>query len=242
MLEISPNAKMPNVVGALAVAVVVMAVEYGCRHYVLFWMPTFGTLGVNDMVALVIAYGGLLAVFGRLTNVDWAAALRGIGAALREVAMTWNGTAWFTALVACAWALPFVDRLLWGGLQLPMLLSDYRNPAVWFASQAIFLKDASLIVVNGLFAPVAEEFLWRGLVQPHFGRALPRWAAIGLTAVLFSVKHVLVDASLGRFLMVIGFGIICGLRADRKTWQASAALHLLVNTAATLSGIMLGLQ
>ncbi len=241
MLEISPNAKRANVVGALAVATVVMAVEYGCRHYVLFWMPTFGTLGVNDMVALVIAYAGLLAVFGRLADVDWAATVHGIGTALREVVMTWNGTAWFTALVACAWALPFVDHLLWGGIQLPMLLSDYRNPEVWFASQSILLKDVTLIAVNGLFVPVAEEFLWRGLVQPHLARGLPRWAAIGVTAVLFSVKHVLVDASLGRFLMIIGFGIICGLRADRKGWQASTALHLLVNTAATISGIALGL-
>ena len=72
--------------------------------------------------------------------------------------------------------------------------------------------------------------------------SLPLWAAIGITAVLFSVKHVLVDASLGRFLMVIGFGIICGARAARTTWQGSTALHLLVNTTATVAAILLGLQ
>lgn len=242
MLDISPNAKTANVVGALALAALVMAVEYGCRHYVLFWMPTVGTLGVNDMIALVIAYGTLLAVFGRLARVDWLVALRGIEAALREVVLTWKGTAWFMALMACVWALPYLDHALWGDVRLPMLLSDYRNPAVWFAAQAMLLKDLSLIVVNGLFVPIAEEFLWRGLVQPHLARALPLWAAIGITAVLFSVKHVLVDASLGRFLMVIGFGIICGVRAARTNWQGSTALHLLVNTAATVAAIVLGLQ
>ena len=87
----------------------------------------------------------------------------------------------------------------------------------------------SLILVNGLFVPIAEEYLWRGLVQVRLIRILPAPFAIGLTAILFSLKHVLVDASMGRFLALIAFGVICGVVAERNTWKRSAALHTVFN-------------
>jgi membrane protease YdiL (CAAX protease family) len=104
------------------------------------------------------------------------------------------------------------------------------------------LKVASLVLVNGLFVPVAEEFLWRGVVQVRLIRILPVPIAIGLTALLFSLKHVLVDASLGRFLALTAFGVICGMVAQRSTWHRSAALHIVMNTAATVIGLIFGVN
>jgi hypothetical protein len=69
---------------------------------------------------------------------------------------------------------------------------------------------------------------------------LPAAADIGVTAILFSLKHVVVDASWGRFLTLVAFGGICGIVALRHTWRSSASLHLVVNTAATAVALALG--
>ena len=87
----------------------------------------------------------------------------------------------------------------------------------------------------------ASRFLWRGLVQVRLARVLSIHPAIGLTAVLFSLKHALVDASLGRLLTLTSFGVICGIVAHRHGWRRSAALHIVVNTVLTAIGLVLGL-
>ena len=134
------------------------------------------------------------------------------------------------------------DRLLWGNIKLPMFVSSYRNSTVWLANLAPILKAVSLILVNGLFVPVAEEYLWRGLVQVRLIRILSTPFAIGLTAVLFSLKHAVVDASLGRFLALVAFGVICGVVAQRSSWRRSAALHMVANTILTVMSLIFGLN
>ena len=175
-------------------------------------------------------------------HVNWPQELVGVGQALRVGLTSWNFTIWLLALVLSVVALPIADRLLWGKLALPMFISSHRNPTVWWASLAFPLKAVSLILVNGLFVPIAEEYLWRGLVQARLMGIFSPPFAIGLTAILFSFKHALVDASLGRFLTLMAFGIICGIVAQRSTWRSSAALHIFVNTASTLMGLTLGLE
>ncbi len=230
-----------NVGVALAVVGMVIGGEYFFRHYVLFWLPTFGTLVVNDMLALFLVYLLLTVGLGMFMHVNWRRELAGIGQALREGLTSWKFTFWVLALALSVWALSMVDRLLWGNVELPMIVSSYRNSTVWLADLASILKVASLILVNGLFVPIAEEYLWRGLVQVHLIRILPAPLAIGLTAVLFSLKHALVDASLGRFLALIAFGVICGTVAQRNSWRHSAALHMVTNTVVTVTGLIFGL-
>jgi uncharacterized membrane protein YoaK (UPF0700 family) len=152
-------------------------------------------------------------------HVNWRQELAGIGQALREGLTSWNFTFLILALVLGVWALSMVDRLLWGNIKIPMLVSSYRNSTIWLANLAPILKAVSLILVNGLFVPIA----------------------IGLTAFLFSLKHALVDASLGRFLALIAFGVICGVAAQRYSWRRSAALHMVANTIATVMGLVFGL-
>jgi membrane protease YdiL (CAAX protease family) len=216
--------------------------EYFFRHYVLFWMPTFGTLLVNDMLALFLAYSLLTVGFGLATRVNWRQELIGLGQAFREFTTSWNYVGWIFAIMLSLVVLPAVDQLLWAPLRLPMVVSTYRNPDILFASLAPVLKVIALVCVNGACVPIAEEYLWRGLVQARLLRVLPIAWSIGITAVLFSLKHVLVDASLGRFLTLVAFGAICGIVAQRHTWRSSAALHLFVNTATTVVALALGLQ
>ena len=230
-----------NLSVALAVVGLVISGEYFFRHYILFWLPTFGTLSVNDMLALFLVYLLLTVGLGLFMHVNWRQELAGIGQALREGLTSWNFTFWILALVLSVWALSMVDRLLWGNIKLPMIVSSYRNSIIWLANLAPILTVVSLILVNGLFVPFAEEYLWRGLVQVRLIRILPTPFAIGLTALLFSLKHALVDASLGRFLALIAFGVICGVVAQRNSWRRWAARLMVANTIAHHLGLIFGL-
>jgi len=238
--SVSRFANLRNLSVALAVVSLVIGGEYFFRHFVLFWLPVFGTLLVNDMLSLFLGYLLLSVSVGLLMHVNWQQELAGIGQSLRDGLTGWEFTFWLLALVFSVWALSMVDQLLWGNIKLPMFVSSYRNSTVWMVKLAPFLKVVSLILVNGLFVPIAEEYLWRGLVQVRLTRIFPIPFAIGLTAVLFSLKHVFVDASLGRFLTLIAFGVICGVVAQRNSWRRSAALHMVVNTILTVMGLILG--
>lgn len=245
-MTITPSASKspisPDLYVSLVVAGLVIAGEFFFRHYVLFWLPTIGTLVVNDMLSLFLVYSLLIVSLGAFMRENWRQALAGVLQALRDGLTSWNFTLWVLALATSVWALSLLDQFLWGSVRLPMTVSAYRNPTVWLASLAPVLKVVSLVLVNGLFVPIAEEYLWRGLVQVRLLRILPAPLAIGLTAILFSLKHVLVDASPGRFLALIAFGAICGVVARRATWKRSAALHLVLNTAATGAGLIFGLS
>jgi membrane protease YdiL (CAAX protease family) len=233
-------ALLPNAAIAAAVVSAVVATEYVFRHYVLFWMPTLGTLRVNDMVALGMAYSLLLITVGSLAHANWRQELRDLGRALREFVTQWAYTPWLLVLMLSLVVLPPVDQWLLGGLRFPMLVSAFRNSDIWFAHAALALQVLAVIGVNGFFVPIAEEYLWRGIIQARLSQALPATVAIAVTAVLFSLKHVAVDASWGRFLTLVAFGSICGLLAQRHTWRSSAALHLVVNTAASTVALAVG--
>lgn len=233
---------LPNLSVALAVVSLVIVGEYVFRHYVLFWMPTIGTLRVNDMISLFMAYSLLLAGIGKAMKTDWPQELAGVWQAVQESARSWNSTFWFILLVLSIVVLPFFDKLFWGRFTLPMLVNPYRNSIVWLSNLAPILKALSLIFVNGVFVPIAEEYLWRGIAQARFLRILPSPLAIGITSLLFSFKHVLVDASWGRFLTLAAFGVICGVVAKQKSWRSSAALHIFINTMSTVMGLVMGLE
>jgi len=237
---VSRPSRSRNLGVALAVVGLVIGGEYLFRHYVLFWLPIFGTLLVNDMLSLFLVYLILAVGLGLLMHVNWQHELVGIVQSLREGLTSWDFTLWVLALVLGVWALSMVDRLLWGNVELPMIISSHRSSTVLLAKLAPVLKVVSLILVNGLFVPIAEEYLWRGQVQVCLSRVVPIPIGIGLTAALFSLKHVLVDASLGRFLALIAFGVICGVVAQRASWRRSAALHVVANTIATVGGLVFG--
>jgi len=239
-LSIPKSSVLQNLSEALAVISLVIAGEYIFRHYVLFWMPTIGTLHVNDMISLFMAYFLLLVGIGKVMKTDWPQELAGIWQAIQASARSWNSTFWFILLVLSIVILPFFDKMFWGRFTLPMLVNPYRNSIVWLSDLAPIMTALSLIFVNGVFVPIAEEYLWRGTAQARFLRILSSPLAIGITSVLFSFKHVLVDASWGRFLTLAAFGVICGVVAMQKGWQSSAALHIFINTIATVMGLVVG--
>jgi len=227
---------------ALAIVFFIVVTEYFFRHYVLFWFPQIGSWRVNDMVSILVAYSFLVGIFGSLTAVDWKKELFGTFNAISDCLFSWKYIPWVIAMVLNIVIFSFLDRLLFANVKLPIYEAAYLNPVVWLPEQATVLKVISVIVVNGLFVPVAEEFLWRGIVQPRLGRIFPISVAISITAILFSIKHVIIDGSFSRFLVAIGFGVICGILAYRKNWNASAALHVFINTVSSITALVMDIK
>lgn len=106
---------LPNLIAAVAVICLVIAGEYFFRHYVLFWMPTIGTLPVNDMLSLFLAYFLLLAGIGKVMKTNWQQELAGIWQAVQESARSWNATIWVILLVLSIVILPFLISCCGGG-------------------------------------------------------------------------------------------------------------------------------
>jgi membrane protease YdiL (CAAX protease family) len=225
---------------ALAIVILIVSTEYFFRHYFLFWLPVLGTMRVNDMISLLFAYSLLVGALGFIAAVEWSKEWHAVGRAVYDCVTSWSYTPWIIALALNIGIVSMLDRLLFSNIMLPVFESAHHDSTVWLLGLAPTMKGISLLFVNGLCIPVAEEFLWRGLVQPRLVRILSLPLGIGTTAILFSLKHVIVDGNFGRFLMVCGFGVICGIFAHRKGWSASAALHALINTTSSILALALG--
>ena len=139
-----------NLSVALSVAILVMVSEYAFRHYLLFLMPTFGMLVVNDMISLLLVYSLLLVGIGRLRQTNWRIELAGLWQTLQDSVRSWKFALWFLLLTLCMNLLSLIDKWLVGSFALPMVVNEYRNPILWLSQWASLLKVVSLLLVNGL--------------------------------------------------------------------------------------------
>ncbi len=229
------------VLGPLALAAIITAVEYFARRGLAHLVPRIAHSRVNDMFSMAVAYLPLVAAVGWLLGMRGKVQLRRLGFQLIRFPRTqlfWLGFAFTGA--AAALLVP-VDRLLdqWFQTQALAGLLKWeaagRSPApTLLHGWGNALVPVALLLVNGVLVPLCEEFLWRGVIQRRLALVLGPWPAIAATAVLFSLKHAVVDASLGRLLFIVGLGTIWGYVAHRRSWHASAVLHAATNTLATL--------
>jgi membrane protease YdiL (CAAX protease family) len=243
---------------ALGLAALIVLAEYLARRILAPTMPSIGAppvnsdslpVGapvVNDMVAAALIYVllvTLVAVRHGRPTAALGAALRGIAVQARTW-LPWAGGVLF--LVAVVVVMP-LDARLWGDVRLPSFTVP-PSTTVLFAGAATPLAIMSLLIVNGVVIPLAEERLWRGLIQPGLRVAWGVIPALLVTAVLFSLKHAIVDASLGRLLALTVGGLVLGLvayragRSDggRSGWEASAVSHMVGNLVATSLALAAG--
>ena len=143
--------------------------------------------------------------------------------------------------------LTFLDASLWGAVELPAL-SPRPSDTVLLAGLATPLAIAALLAVNGVVIPLAEERLWRGFIQPRLFAAWGLLPALLAPSTLFSLKHAIVDASLGRLVAITAGGLVLGYVAHRaggsdggrSGWQTSAVSHMLANVVATCIALAAG--
>jgi len=228
-----------SLLSAFGIVMLTITGEYVFRHFTMFWFPTIGNLNVNDMISLLFAYILIVGGIGKARRINWRHEWVEIQQGLRYLVTSRSGTVWILVLILAFEGFGVVDKLFMAKYTLPMYLSPFRNSTVWLTGLAPILKVISLLIVNGIYIPIAEEFLWHGLVQVYLTRVLNPILSISIVAILFSFKHVLVDASFGRFFALIAFGAVCGILAYQKSWQNSAALHMIINTIFTIAGLIM---
>jgi membrane protease YdiL (CAAX protease family) len=232
---------------ALGLAVIIVVTEYVARRVFAPSLPTIGAPAVNDMLASALAYGLLVAIVVPDSARSVASLGRAIGGVLAGARgwLPWIGSAVFLASVML---LAPLDALLWGAVRLPSFTAP-ASTTILFASAAMPLSVLSLLLVNGVVIPLAEERLWRGLIQPRLRVAWGLAPGLLVTAALFSLKHVIVDASPGRLLALTAGGLVLGIVAYRAGdadggaagWRASAVSHMVGNLVATSLALASGL-
>jgi membrane protease YdiL (CAAX protease family) len=89
------------------------------------------------------------------------------------------------------------------------------------------LPSFSFVLLQGLLVPVAEELVYRGLVQQALRRRLARRTAIGLASVLFGLAHLLVYQT--AVYQTILLGLSFGLAYESAGILASILTHMLWN-------------
>lgn len=160
----------------------------------------------------------------------WRWAERGSGSAAAQ----WRAWAWGPGLLA-----GIGSGLLLGLLALAYLAALEYLPwaaealrGVREAEAAIPGAWASLFIAAVLFAPAAEEFLFRGLLFRALARDWPGWRAVAGSALFFASYHPVLS-----WLPVGAVGVACALLFRRTGRLAnSVALH------ATYNAVVLGGQ
>lgn len=224
---------------ALGLALLIIAAEYLARHVVAPILPLIGAPMVNDMLASALCYTLLVlataAAYERKPAVLGRALLGIFG---RE--WSWLALAGGAAFLLLVVILMPLDMALWGSVTLPSYTAPPSDVRL-LTGLATPLTIAALMTVNGIVIPLAEERLWRGMIQPRLLLAWGLLPALLTTAFLFSLKHVVVDASLGRLIALFVGGLALGYVAHRAGggdggrlgWRVTAISHMLANLAAT---------
>lgn len=184
-----------------------------------------GNLLAGDALALLVAFPAIA------LGVAWDARRRGEGPSTWEY--RWNGPAVLAGacgglvMVGLLNLTAAVDQALFGlSPQLPTPMRDaLQRGGVWMA--------ALLLLANGVAAPVSEELVWRGVIQTALARVWRPSVALIVTAVVFALKHVVVDASAQRLTTLLVFGVVVGAVRARWGTASSTITHVVANLAAT---------
>jgi uncharacterized protein len=94
---------------------------------------------------------------------------------------------------------------------------------------------AGQIVMLGLIGPIAEEMLFRGVLQEVLRRRLGVWVSVLLSSVLFALFHV--DVALLAPLLVLGL-ILGSLKAVFRSLWAPILFHMVNNTSSVIMELL----
>lgn len=122
----------------------------------------------------------------------------------------------------------FLDWLSGRSALIEKLMSDYLELSGSLTADTNYIW---LAIGIGIAAPVAEELLFRGIVQGEFRRVMPEWAAVVIQAVLFSAFHMQIVQS----SYVLLPGLLLGIAyAWSKSLWIPIAMHILFNLLGSL--------
>ena len=180
-------------------------------------LPTIWGLTVSN--ALV-----LLGLFFYLRRDDRAAAIHS-----DRWSQTGNGTT--IVLIVCVLGLILAANFVYSTYIIPDVHVQQQMRELFAAIPQTPANMILLFVAVVVFAPVVEEYLFRGLLQTSLMHKMPPYAAIALSAAVFGLIHM--DPYAFPVLAILGaaFGY---LYYRTGSLRINIAVHILNNAAALL--------
>lgn len=221
---------------ALGIVVGWIALELLLRRGVVSALaPSFASGFAVDWTILLVGFPGMAVVLSVLAlRAGHDRGLWGYDWSLRAVAV---GLLGIIAAVVLSVVTSQIDAALFGleetGAAFGGVVGDVLRTTPLLA--VVFLLG------NGVAVPIAEELVWRGIVQTEL---VAKWGAVVgilLTAVLFALKHVVVDLSLARITTLVVLGLVLGILRRRYGTVSSTVTHIGVNLLSTVSVVLVAL-
>lgn len=183
-----------------------------------------GNTLAGDMVAVLVGFPVIAWLITRYAQMHGFSA--GEWEYRRRPASIGWGSAAGLLILALMTGTSALDRVLWGGsAEVPTHIADGLRGGIWVAG--LFL------LTNGIVVPICEELAWRGIIQTPIVRAWGPIAGVAVVAVLFAIKHVVVDASAARLTTLLMMSLVLGVVRHRWGTMSSTLAHVVVNFVAT---------
>jgi uncharacterized protein len=205
------------VFGGLTLPCMLMA--YAMVRSVLWLLRLHPALETWSVVATqLVLYGLLFGVLGAIFRMQYDRPL------LPSLAWTPHGMA-AHSLIAGGAAMAVGVMLLGAAIRIPQAPNRITE----------LLKDPTSLIVLGLFgsliAPVCEELLFRGFLQPLLAGTLGTAAGIVITAAVFGAMHFSEYGNSWRHVLLLGLtGIGFGwVRHSSGSTRASSLIHAAYN-------------
>jgi len=119
------------------------------------------------------------------------------------------------------------------GFTVDLLMAHLYPPSQdWFVMPKLWKGAALIILLAVIFAPIAEELLFRGWIQTSLTAQFGPRPAIMASSILFAFAHY--EKTHLYALVVLPIGLALGVLRERDGLKASIALHACFNGAASL--------
>lgn len=205
----------PGAVAGIAAAVAVFILQQAVVGLAWNVVPPGASLALGGALGVWVP----LAVWCRRTQVPLSAWLRLRRLTARETVLVFGFAA---ALLGPTYAV----NALWQRAVPPeAAVLDFYAALIPRGLGTLLLGALGAIV----FGPLAEEWIFRGLLQPALARRLPPLLAIPIVAVLFAAAHA--SAAFFPAILLLGFGLGAVAWWTRST-HASWLVHAVVNAVA----------
>lgn len=187
-------------------------------------------------VAAVVANGLTLLTCATVGAGYFVGGLRGVGLVRRSFSadVAWGVGGWLVATFLTGGLLQIIDWLI------RMLAPDFQppeHPVFRILNDPASGRMIRLLSIAGalIFAPLGEEFIFRGILQTALHRVLPskwgslrhRWVAIAIAGTLFGAAH----SSTPHFIPALAaLGMLLGFIYERTgSLRACILVHFLFN-------------
>jgi membrane protease YdiL (CAAX protease family) len=229
-----PNTAHPLVL--LGLFIVMQAVGFVASGIIRRWLPasdpkdlSAGALIASMLVAQVVFLPLALWVASKTFRLGLR---RGLGLSARH----WfydslRGIVAFLAVFpVCIFALMFVLRMFYANQPPP------EHPMIEALHGAGTIERVLVVISVCVLAPLTEEVFFRGMVQSMLRHLLGNpWAAIAITAALFTVVH----GTPAHWPSLLALAIVLGYNYERtgRLW-ASIMIHVLFNAVSVSEALM----